>query len=43
MERFLAKHLHGRVQEDVLPETQKRLDEITVDVTTVEVSKPDEG
>jgi len=43
MERFLAKHLDGRVQEDVLPETQKRLDEITVDVTTVEVSKPDEG
>ncbi|MCK9995860.1 MAG: S9 family peptidase [Candidatus Krumholzibacteria bacterium] len=43
MERFLAKHLDGRVQEDVLPETQKRLDEITVDVSTVEVSKPDEG
>jgi dipeptidyl aminopeptidase/acylaminoacyl peptidase len=43
MERFLAKHLDGRVQEDVLPATQKRLDEITVDVSTVDVSKPDEG
>ncbi len=43
MERFLAKHLHGRVQEDVLPETQARLDEITVDVKAVEVDIPDEG
>jgi dipeptidyl aminopeptidase/acylaminoacyl peptidase len=43
MERFLAKHLNGRVQEDVRPETQKRLDEITVDVSTVEVVEPDEG
>ncbi|MBD3869638.1 MAG: S9 family peptidase [Acidobacteria bacterium] len=43
MERFLAKHLHGRVQEDVLPETQARLDEITVDVKAVEVTTPDEG
>jgi len=43
MERFLAKHLDGRVQEDVLPETQKRLDEITVDVSKVEVTTPDEG
>ena len=43
MERFLAKHLNGRVQEDVRPETQKRLDEITVDVSKVEVATPDEG
>jgi len=43
MERFLAKHLNGRVQEDVLPETQVRLDEITVDVSKVEVETPDEG
>jgi len=43
MERFLAKHLNGRVQEDVLPETQVRLDEITVDVSKVVVETPDEG
>ena len=43
MERFLAKHLNGRVQEDVLPETQARLAEITVDVTKVEVQAPDGG
>ena len=43
MEKFLAKHLGGRVQEDVRPETQARLDEITVDVSTVEVDTPDEG
>jgi dipeptidyl aminopeptidase/acylaminoacyl peptidase len=41
MERFLAKHLGGRVQADVLPETQSRLEEITVDVTKVEVVKPE--
>ena len=39
----LAKHLGGRVQEDVRPETQERLDEITVDVKAVEVETPDEG
>jgi dipeptidyl aminopeptidase/acylaminoacyl peptidase len=43
MERFLAKHLNGRVQEDDLPETQTRLDEITVDVKAVEVEVPEEG
>jgi dipeptidyl aminopeptidase/acylaminoacyl peptidase len=43
MERFLAKHLDGRVQEDVLPEVKERLDEITVDVSKVEVEVPDEG
>jgi dipeptidyl aminopeptidase/acylaminoacyl peptidase len=35
MEKFLAKQLGGRFQEDVRPETQQRLDEITVDVSTV--------
>jgi dipeptidyl aminopeptidase/acylaminoacyl peptidase len=40
MEKFLAKHLGGRVQEDVRPETQARLDEITVDVGTVEMTEP---
>lgn len=35
MEKFLAKQLGGRVQEDVEPATQQRLDEITVDVGTV--------
>jgi len=42
MERFLAKHLGGRVQEDVRPETQTRLDEIIVDVEAVEVSVPNQ-
>ena len=35
MEKFLAKQIGGRVQEDVPPETQARLDEITVDVKSV--------
>jgi dipeptidyl aminopeptidase/acylaminoacyl peptidase len=35
MERFLAKQLGGRLQQDVAPDTQKRLDEITVDPKTV--------
>ncbi len=39
MEKFLAKHLGGRVQEDVNPDTQQRLDEITVDVSTVTAEK----
>lgn len=43
MEKFLAKQLGGRFQEDVRPETQKTLDEITVDVGTVVVSEPGEG
>ncbi len=41
MEMFLAKHLGGRVQEDVRPETQKRLDEIMVDVSAVTAGAPD--
>jgi dipeptidyl aminopeptidase/acylaminoacyl peptidase len=40
MERFLAKHLGGRLQTDVRPETAQRLDEITIDVTQVEVPEP---
>ncbi len=43
MEKFLAKHLGGRVQQDVQPETQKRLDEITVDVSVVTAEIPEEG
>jgi len=42
MEKFLAKQLGGRYQEDVRAETQARLDEITVDVSTVEL-KSDTG
>ncbi len=40
MERFLSKQLGGRYQEDVRPETQEVLDEITVDVSTVVVKLP---
>jgi dipeptidyl aminopeptidase/acylaminoacyl peptidase len=43
MERFLAKHLGGRVQEHVREGTQTRLDEITVDVSGVEAPETDEG
>lgn len=43
MEKFLAKQLGGRFQEDVRPETQARLDEITVDVSTVKVEGTDGG
>ena len=39
MEKFLAKHLGGRYQEEVSPETQQRLDEITVDVSGVQPPK----
>ena len=38
-ERFLAKYLGGRSQESVTPEVATRLQEITVDVKTVEVPK----
>jgi hypothetical protein len=34
-EKFLAKHLGGRLQESVTPEVAKRLQEITVDPKTV--------
>ncbi|MCX6168804.1 MAG: S9 family peptidase [Ignavibacteriales bacterium] len=39
MEKFFKKYLGGRVQEDVNPEIQKKLDEITVDVKTVTMPK----
>lgn len=39
-EKFLAKHLGGRYQESMKPEVAKRLDEITVDVNTVELAPP---
>lgn len=42
LEKFFAKHLGGRYQEDVKPEIQKRLDEITVDIKTVTMPKREE-
>jgi dipeptidyl aminopeptidase/acylaminoacyl peptidase len=36
-ERFFAKYLGGRFQESVTPEVQKRLDVLTVDVSTVKM------
>lgn len=42
MEKFLAKHIEGRYQESMTPETAKRLKEITVDPATVTLSKPAE-
>ncbi len=39
MEKFFAKHLGGRIQEEVKPEIQKRLEEITVDINTVTMPK----
>ncbi len=38
-EKFLAKHLGGRQQDSVTPEVTARLQEITVDVKTVEMPK----
>jgi dienelactone hydrolase len=38
-EKFLAKHLGGRYQESMTPEVTQRLQEITVDVKTVELKK----
>ena len=38
-EKFLAKYLGGRFQEDVKPEVAARLKEITVDVKTVTLPK----
>ncbi|HEY0323412.1 MAG TPA: alpha/beta fold hydrolase [Pyrinomonadaceae bacterium] len=38
-EKFLARHLNGRFQEDMTPETAQRLKEITVDVKTVALAK----
>ena len=42
-EKFLAKHLGGRHQESMTPEVATRLQEITVDVKTVEMPKPAAG
>jgi dipeptidyl aminopeptidase/acylaminoacyl peptidase len=39
-EKFLAKHLGGRYQESMTPPVATRLQEITVDVKTVEMPKP---
>lgn len=36
MEKFFYKHLKGRLQEDVKEEIQKKLDELTVDISKVE-------
>jgi len=38
-EKFLARHLGGRFQEGMTPETATRLKEITVDPKTVELAK----
>ncbi len=38
-EKFLAKYLGGRYQEDLKPAIEKRLKEITVDIKTVELKK----
>ena len=38
-EKFLAKYLGGRYQEDMKPAVEKRLKEITVDIKTVELKK----
>ncbi|UCF06770.1 MAG: prolyl oligopeptidase family serine peptidase [bacterium] len=40
MEKFLAKHLGGRFQEEIDPVAKKRLDEITVDVASVTLEEP---
>lgn len=37
MEKFLAKHLGGRMQEKVAPETQTIIDNVTVDISTLEM------
>lgn len=39
MEKFFFKHLKGRVQENVREEIQDKLNELTVDVSKVEVPK----
>ena len=38
-EKFLAKHLGGRYQEDVTDEVSERLAELTVDVSTVKLAE----
>jgi len=39
MEQFFAKYLGGRVETEVRPEIQKKLDEITVDIKSVTMPK----
>jgi len=39
LERFFASHLQGRYQETAAPEVKKQLDELTVDINTVQVTK----
>ncbi len=39
METFFAKHLKGRLQEDVREEIQQKLNELTVDISKVEIPK----
>ncbi len=40
MEKFFSKHLGGRFQEDINPETKKKLDELMVDVASVTIEEP---
>ncbi|MDY6900614.1 MAG: S9 family peptidase, partial [Cyanobacteriota bacterium] len=39
LEKFFAQHLQGRYQQAVSPEVKKQLDELTVDIDKVQVSK----
>ncbi len=39
LEKFFASHLQGRYQESVSPEVKKQLDDLTVDINKVQVSK----
>ncbi|AFY54606.1 dipeptidyl aminopeptidase/acylaminoacyl peptidase [Rivularia sp. PCC 7116] len=39
LEKFFAEHLQGRYQEAVAPEVKKQLDDLTVDISKVQVSK----
>jgi dienelactone hydrolase len=43
IERFLAEQLGGRYQEGMKPEVKQRLEEITIDIDTVEMPKRAEG
>jgi dipeptidyl aminopeptidase/acylaminoacyl peptidase len=42
MENFFAKYLNGRVQNEVPEKIQKKLNEITIDIKTVELPKKQE-
>ena len=39
LEKFFAEHLQGRYQQAVSPEVKKQLDELTVDINSVQVSQ----